>query len=71
MKRSRSLKRCLKQLALSSKEAHQRISEQLSYFLSEITSGYTCDQKTVSDIVVKASVEGLAPAVHCWMRQRV
>ena len=65
MKRSRSNNRRLGQDALSSKDVHGLISEQLSHFLSDITSGYTCDQQTVSDIVVKASVEGSAIEGTC------
>jgi putative transposase len=65
MKRSRSTNRGLKQLALSSKDTHQLISEQLSHLLSDVASGYTCDRQTVSDIVVKASVEGSAIEGAC------
>jgi len=65
MKRSRLINRRLNQRTLSSKDAHHLISEQLSHFISAITSGYTCDRQTVSDIVVKASVEGLAIEGAC------
>lgn len=65
MKRSRSINRHLNQLALSSKEVHRLISEQLSHLLSDVTSGYTCDRQIVSDIVVKASVEGSAIEGAC------
>ena len=65
MKHSRSVNQRLNQFALSSKDVHQLISEQLSHFLSEITSGYTCDQQIVSDIVIKASAEGAAIEGTC------
>jgi len=65
MKRSRSINRHLNQLALSSKNVHSLISEQLSHLLSDVTSGYTCDRQIVSDIVVKASVEGSAIEGAC------
>jgi putative transposase len=43
--------------SLSNQEAYRLISEQLSQLLCG-AAGYTCDQQTVSDIVVQASVEG-------------
>ncbi len=65
MKRSRSTKQSLQQLSLSSKDVHGLISEQLSPLLADVARGYTCDQQTVCDIVVKASVEGSAIEGAC------
>jgi len=50
---------------LTDKEVHRLISEQLSRLLPDAISGYTCDQQTVNDIVLKASVEGIAIEAAC------
>ena len=63
MKRSRSSSR--HPLSLSSSEVHRLISAQLSHLLSDASDGYTCDRQTVSDIVIKASVEGTAIEGAC------
>jgi len=60
MKRTQSESRHSNRLRLSSGDAHHCISEQLLHLLSNVTDGYSCDQQTVSDMVVKASVTGAA-----------
>lgn len=52
-------------LGLSDKEVHRLISEQLSCLIPNVVDGYLCNQQTVSDIVVKASVEGSAIEGAC------
>lgn len=63
MKRSRSSSCC--PLSLTDSEVHRLISEQLSRLLTDTIDGYTCDRQTVSDIVLKASVEGSAIEGAC------
>ncbi len=53
------------QLRLSSDDAHHYISEQLTHLLSNAIEGYHCNQQTVSDMVVKASVTGAAIEGTC------
>lgn len=65
MKRSQSESRHPNQPHLSGGDAHHYISEQLSHLLSNAIAGYNCDQQTVSDMVVKASVTGAAIEGTC------
>src|SRR3972149_401204 len=53
------------QLRLSSHDAHDYISEQLSHLLSNVIEGYNCSRQTVSDMIVKASVTGAAIEGTC------
>lgn len=50
---------------LSDREVHRLISEQLARVLPVMPDGYKCDQQTVSDVVLKASVEGRAIEGTC------
>jgi putative transposase len=68
----RRTKRRYKQLSqypswpqLSDHEIHQLISQQLAEVIPATNAGYKCDQQTVSDIVLKASVEGRAIEGTC------
>jgi putative transposase len=54
-----------KQLRLSSGDTHHYISEQLLPLLSNAIDGYSCDRQTVSDMIVKASVTGVAIEGTC------
>lgn len=63
MKRSRLSARY--PLSLADREVHRLISEQLADLLPDIKDGYSCDQQTVSDIVLKATVEGSAIEGAC------
>lgn len=50
---------------LSDHDVHQVISQQLAPLIPETVNGYKCDQQTVSDILLKASVEGRAIEGTC------
>lgn len=52
-------------LSLTDREVHRLISEQLAPLLTDPIDGYTCNRQTVSDIVLKASVEGSAIEGAC------
>lgn len=65
MKRSRPFSVNANRLSLSNKDVHRQISEQVSNLLTKAIDGYRCDRQTVSDIVVKASVEGKAIEGSC------
>src|SRR4030067_1441250 len=43
---------------LSDQDVHQLISKQLAQLIPDTIQGYKCDQSTVCDVVLKASVEG-------------
>ena len=45
---------------LCDRDVHQMISEQLRHLIPDTIAGYTCDQQTVCDVLLKASVEGRA-----------
>jgi putative transposase len=45
---------------LCDREVHQLISDQLRHLIPDTIDGYTCDQQTVCDVLLKASVEGRA-----------
>jgi putative transposase len=51
--------------SLTDSDVHRLISERLSDLLPNIVAGYSCDQQTVSDMVVKASVDGAAIEGTC------
>jgi len=51
--------------SLSDQYVHRCLSEQLAQLLSSAIEGYICNQQTVSDLVVKASVEGIAIEGAC------
>ena len=63
MKNWRSSSSC--PLSLTACDVHRLISVQLARLLPNIVAGYSCDQQTVSDIVVKASVDGTAIESTC------
>ena len=50
---------------LSDHEVHRLIAEQLAHVLPAMPDGYKCDQSTVSDVVLKAFVEGRAIEGTC------
>jgi hypothetical protein len=50
---------------LSDHEVHRLMAEQLAQVLPAMPDGYKCDQSTVSDVVLKASVEGQAIEGTC------
>jgi hypothetical protein len=50
---------------LSDQDVYRVISEQLAQVLPTLPEGYTCDQHTVWDIVLKASLEGSAIEGAC------
>jgi putative transposase len=50
---------------LCDRDVHQLISEQLHHFIPDTINGYTCDQQTICDVLLKASVEGRAVEGVC------
>jgi putative transposase len=50
---------------LSDQDVHQAISKQLAQLIPDTIQGYKCDQSTVCDVVLKASVEGRAIEGTC------
>ena len=50
---------------LSDQDVHQLISKQLAQLIPDTIQGYKCDQSTVCDVVLKASVEGRAIEGTC------
>ena len=50
---------------LCDRDVHQLISEQLHHFIPDTINCYTCDQQTVCDVLLKASVEGHAVEGVC------
>ncbi len=50
---------------LSNVDVHRLISKQIAVLLPETIDGYKCDQQTLSDVVLKASVEGRAIEGTC------
>ena len=64
MKRSKT-SRSQNCLRLTDDDVYHKISEQLLPLLSNAMNGYSCDQQTVVDMVVKASVTGAAIEGTC------
>lgn len=52
-------------LDLSDQDVYQVISKQLAQLIPDTIQGYKCDQSTVCDVVLKASVEGRAIEGTC------
>ncbi len=50
---------------LSDQDVYQAISKQLAQLIPDTIQGYKCDQSTVCDVVLKASVEGRAIEGTC------
>ena len=50
---------------LQSGDVHRLISEQLSHLLPDTIQGYSCNREIVSDLVIKASVNGKAIEGTC------
>ena len=50
---------------LQSGDVHRLISDQLSHLLPDTIQGYSCNREIVSDMVIKASVNGKAIEGTC------